>query len=154
AISLSDYNAVRATQGLSPITLGEGEFTTQWQAIATDEERDGFLQTHPTLATDAGILALAAESYYEANLGETLYNTYTDVVYILPDEVCAQLLPVMRNRYIMTAQPLLYETARALESAFTADYPEQTAEGVSYGIRLRTLQVNSARANNFVLQAA
>src|SRR5699024_3133895 len=59
AISLSDYNAVRATQGLSPITLGEGEFTTQWQAIATDEERDGFLQTHPTLATDAGILALA-----------------------------------------------------------------------------------------------
>ena len=60
----------------------------------------------------------------------------------------------MRNRYIMTAQPLLYETARALESAFTADYPEQTAEGVSYGIRLRTLQVNSARANNFVLQAA
>ena len=35
-----------------------------------------------------------------------------------------------------------------------ADYPEQTAEGVGYGIRLRTLQVNSARANNFVLQAA
>ena len=154
AISLSDYNAVRATQGLAPITLGEGEFTTQWQAIATDEERDGFLQTHPTLATDAGTLTLAAESYYEANLGETLYNTYTDVVYILPDEACAQLLPVMRNRYIMTAQPLPYETARALESAFTADYPEQTADGVSYGIRLRTLQVNSARANNFVLQAA
>src|SRR5699024_4511137 len=82
AISLSDYNAVRATQGLPPIALGEGEFTTQWQAIATDEERDAFLQAHPTLATDAGILALAAESYYEANLGETLYNTYTDVVYI------------------------------------------------------------------------
>ena len=154
AISLSDYNAVRATQGLAPITLGGDEFTTQWQAIATDEERDGFLQTHLTLSTDAGTLTLAAESYYEANLGETLYNTYTDVVYILPDEVCAQLLPVMRNRYIMTAQPLPYETARALESAFTADYPEQTAEGVSYGIRLRTLQVNSARANNFVLQAA
>ncbi len=154
AISLSDYNAVRATQGLAPITLGEGEFTTQWQAIATDEEQDAFLQVHTTLATDAGTLTLAAESYYEANLGETLYNTYTDVVYILPDEACAQLLPVMRNRYIMTAQPLPYETARALESTFTADYPEQTAEGVSYGIRLRTLQVNSARANNFVLQAA
>ena len=154
AISLSDYNAVRATQGLAPITLGEGEFTTQWQAIATDEERDGFLHTHLTLSTDAGTLTLAAESYYEANLGETLYNTYTDVVYILPDEACAQLLPVIRNRYIMTAQPLSYETARALENIFTANCPEQTAEGVSYGIRLRTLQVNSARANNFVLQAA
>ena len=154
AISLRDYNAIRASQGLAPIALGEDEFTTQWQAIATDEEKDAFLQAHPALATDAGVLTLAAERYYEANLGETLYNSYTDVVYILPDEVCAQLLPVMRGRYIMTAQPLPFETARALERAFTAAYPEQTAEGVSYGIRLRTLQVNSARANNFVLQAA
>ena len=154
AISLSDYNAVRATQGLPPIALGEGEFTTQWQAIATDEERDAFLQAHPTLATDAGTLTLAADSCHQDNLGQTLYNTYTNAVYVLPDEACAQLLPVMRNRYIMTAQPLSYETARTLENIFTAGYPEQTAEGVSYSIRLRTLQVNSARANNFVLQAA
>ena len=154
AISLSDYNAVRATQSLPPIALGEGEFTTQWQAIATDEEQDAFLQVHTTLATDAGTLTLAADRCHNDNLGQTLYNTYTNVVYVLPDAVCTQLLPVMRNRYIMTAQPLSYETARALESIFTADYPEQTAEGISYSIRLRTLQVNSARANNFVLQAA
>ena len=77
AMSVSDYNAVRATQGLPPIALGEGEFTTQWQAIATDEEQDAFLQAHTTLATDAGTLTLAADSCHEDNLGQTLYNTYS-----------------------------------------------------------------------------
>ena len=54
----------------------------------------------------------------------------------------------------MTAEPLSYGTARALEDAFADEYPEQTDGGASYSIRLRTLQVNSARASNFVLQAA
>ena len=40
AISLSDYNTIRKMLGYEPITLSEDEFTTQWQSIATNEERD------------------------------------------------------------------------------------------------------------------
>ena len=53
--------------------------------------------------------------------------------------------------------PISYEDARELEQIFTDIYPEDpTAEsgGVSHGIRLSTLQINSARAGNFVLQAS
>ena len=42
----------------------------------------------------------------------------------------------------------------ALEQAFSAEYPEITDTGVSYAIRLSTLQVNTTKASNFVLQAS
>ena len=60
----------------------------------------------------------------------------------------------MRNRYIITTQTISYRYALALERFFTAQYPEQTDTGVSYAIRLRTLQINSTKAGNFVLQAS
>ena len=153
-ISLSDYNAIRSMLGLAPVALTEGEFTTQWKTIASEEDRESFLAEHPAVSTDAGVLTLAEQACYTDSMGETLYNSYTDLVYVFPDAVCEQLLPVMRCRYIMTAEPLSYGTARALEDAFADEYPEQTDGGASYSIRLRTLQVNSARASNFVLQAA
>ena len=152
AIALSDYNAIRAMLGLEPVALAEGEFTTQWRTIASAADRAAFLAQHPAVSTDAGELTLAQRAYYTDPMGESFYNSYTDVLYVFPDEVCRQLLPVMECRYLMTAQPLPYETARALEHLFEEYYPEQTPGGVNYSIRLRTLQVNSARASNFVLQ--
>lgn len=41
-----------------------------------------------------------------------------------------------------------------MEQLFSDEYPELTDTGVSYTIRLRTLQINSTKANNFVLQAS
>ncbi len=154
AISLSDYNMIREMLGYGPVSLSENEFTTHWKSIATEEERDNFLTTHTSVITDAGELTLTEHSYYEEAIGETAYNSYTNVVYIFPDSICKKLLPVMRNRYIITAQTISYRYALALEQFFTAQYPEQTDTGVSYAIRLRTLQINSTKAGNFVLQAS
>ena len=153
AISLSDYNRVREMLGYEPVSLSENEFTTQWQTIATEEERDSFLKEHTSVMTDAGELILSGQPYYEEAIGETAYNSYTDVLYVFPDSVCEKLLPVMRNRYITTSESISYENARELEQTFSDEYPEDTDTGVSYGIRLSTLQINSTKANNFVLQA-
>lgn len=154
AISLSDYNTIRKMLGYEPITLSEGEFTTQWQSIATNEERDSFLKEHSSILTDAGELTLSEHSFYEEAIGETAYNSYTDVLYVFPDSICENLLSVIRNRYIMTTESISYENARTLEQAFSAEYPEITDTGVSYAIRLSTLQVNTTKASNFVLQAS
>ena len=153
AISLSDYNRVREMLGYEPVSLSENEFTTQWQAIATEEERDSFLKEHTSVMTDAGELILSGQPYYEEAIGETVYNSYTDVLYVFPDSVCEKLLPVIRNRYITTTDNIAYNNARELEQAFSDEYPEDTDTGVTYGIRLSTLQINSTKANNFVLQA-
>ena len=154
AISLSDYNTIREMLGYEQISLGENEFTTQWKAIVTEDERNSFLKEHTRIMTDAGALTLSGQSYYEDAIGETAYNSYTDILYVLPDSICEKLLPVMKNRYITTAQNISYENARELEKLFTNEYPEQTESGVMYGIRFSTLQTNSTIANNFVLQAA
>lgn len=153
AISLSDYNALRDMLGYEAITLQENEFTTQWQTIATEDERQAFLNTHQEITTDAGKLMLAEQYSYEEPMGETLYNSYTDVLYVFPDSVCQKLLSVMRNRYIQTAEEISFADAGALEHYFTATYPELTERGVSYAIRLNTLQVNKTKASNFILQA-
>ena len=154
AISLSDYNTIREMLGYEQISLEEDEFTTQWKAIATEEERDSFLKEHTSIMTDAGELTLSGQSYYEDPIGETAYNSYTNVLYVLPDSICEKLLPVIKNRYITTEENITYENARELEKLFTEEYPEQAESGVMYGIRFSTLQRNSTIANNFVLQAA
>ena len=154
AIALSDYNAIREMLGYESISLSDDEFTTQWQAIATTDERDSFLRDHTQVQTDAGTLTLAEQSYYEDAIGQTAYNSYTNVLFVFPDSVCAQLLPVMRNRYITTTDAISYDNARELEQVFTEQYPELADTGVAYSIRLSTLQINSTKAGNFVLQAA
>ena len=154
AISLSDYNMIREMLGYEQISLSENEFTTQWQTIASEEERESFLASHTSVMTDAGELTLSRQPYYEEAIGETVYNSYTNILYIFPDSVCEKLLPVMRNRYITTSEDISYENARELEQAFADEYPEITDTGVSYTIRLSTLQINSTKANNFVLQAS
>lgn len=161
AISLSDYNTLRKMLGYETVTLDEDEFTMQWKTIATKEEREEFMEEHTVVETDAGVLtALNPEQnvqilYYEDALGETLYNRYTDVIYVFPDSVCEKLLPVMRNRYIRTAEPISYADAIQLEARFLEEYPEEPMnhEGPSYYIRTRTNQVNETTASIFVTHA-
>lgn len=153
AISLSDYNTIRKMLGYDAITLNDSEFTTQWQSIATENERDIFLQSHFEISTDTGALTLADHAYYEEPIGETVYNSYTNVLYVFPDSVCQELLPVIRNRYIITDANISYEDALTLEHDFSAEYPEGNDNGVSYTIRMKTLQINSTKASNFVLKA-
>lgn len=152
AISLSDYNAIRKMLGYEQIFLGENEFATQWQTIATEEERDRFLSEHTEVLTDGGTLHISGRPYYEEAMGETIYNSYTDVLYVFPDKICEELLPAMRNRYITTTKNITYENARELERLFVAEYPEQTESGNSYCVRFSTLQINSAIADGFILQ--
>lgn len=151
AISLSDYNALREMLGYEQITLKEDEFSTQWNTLTTEEERKEFLENHTTVETDHGTLKLASNACYSEAVGETVYNSYTDVMYIFPDNVCKNLLSVMRNRYIMTDETIPYHEAIALENAFTEEYPEQAAG--EYYIRTRSVQVSGAIADTFVLQA-
>ena len=65
AISLSDYNMIREMLGYEQISLSENEFTTQWQTIASEEERESFLASHTSVMTDAGELTLSGQPYHE-----------------------------------------------------------------------------------------
>ena len=126
-----EENILKEGKLLSPLIV--------WNNTLVDgHNRYAILQKHPEIYFSTMPLPL---------------NSYTDVLYVFPDSVCEKLLPVMRNRYITTSESISYENARELEQTFSNEYPEITDTGVSYGIRLSTLQINSTKANNFVLQA-
>lgn len=155
AMALSDYNAVQEMVGFPEIRLDDGEFAMQWQTVATEEEREAFVMEHREVQTDAGTLKLAENAVYQDAIGETVYNSYTNVIYIFPDAVCDRLLSVGQNRYIQTKETVTFEQAKKLEALFTELYPEEpiSGEGMNYYIRLKTLQVNSTIASNFLMKA-
>lgn len=154
AISLNDYNEIREMLGYETITLSENEFTTQWQTIATEDDMYAFLESHSELETDEGKLTLSTQaSNYREAMGETIYNTYTDVLYVFPDRICQELMPVIRNRYIKTEEKLSFQEAKTLNTLFTDAYPELNEKtGAIYYIRMNTLQVNESKASSFILQ--
>lgn len=107
AISLSDYNAIREMLGYKTVTLEENEFTTQWHMAVTTDEQEEFIRSHAIVDTDAGRLTLSEQASHQEAMGETLYNSYTQVVYVFPDNICQNLLSVNRNRYIQISEELL-----------------------------------------------
>ena len=154
AVALSDYNAIRQMLGYPPISLGAREFSTQWDAISTPEDQAAFLRNHPTLSTDAGTLSLAQDALHTESMGETFYNLYTHVTYVLPDQVCHQLLPVMTKRYLATAHPIPYADAAALQDAFSTHYPEQSLQdGPEYSLDTRTQQISDTKSQIFLFHA-
>ena len=58
--------------------------------------------------TDAGELTLSEHSYYEDAIGETVYNSYTNILYVLPDSICEELLPGFGKK------PLYYNSGKYL----------------------------------------
>jgi len=153
AISLSDYNKLRMENNLEPISLGSNEFTTQWQAIALDKSIEEFVKTNEVLNTDGGDLHIFEKKFFHDDLGESLYNNYTEAIYVVPDEVCKKLVAVNHNYYINTEEALPYEVAADLEEMFGEFYLNH-AEGIQYFIRINTLQKNNVYAASFILKAS
>lgn len=103
--------------------------------------------------SNTNTLDLEKAVYYNDPIGETIYNSYTNVIYVFPDPICQKLLPVMQNRYIQTEKTLTYQEAASLEARFIQEYPE-AGEGTYYYIRISTLQINDSKASSFILQVS
>ncbi|WP_330588664.1 ABC transporter permease [Eisenbergiella porci] len=156
AISLSDYNAVREMLGYEPIILKSDEFATHWHRATEDKDIEKFIAAHTVLETDAGTLKLSENAVFQEPVGESIYNLYTDVVYIVPDQAAQALLPVQTNRFVMTQSPLPFKAAEALEQLLVRSYPEDPGKDnlPSYSTTIHTTEVNRTIALNFILKAS
>ena len=156
AIALKDYNAVRKMLGYEPIILQTDEFATHWHRVAEDKDIENYIAEHTLLETDAGTLKLSENAVFQEPVGESIYNLYTDVVYIIPDEIAQVLLPVQRNRFVMTQYPLPFKTAEMLEQLLGRSYPEDPDKDnlAGYSTTVHTTEVNRIIALNFILKAS
>lgn len=156
AIALKDYNAVRKMLGYEPIILQTDEFATHWHRAAEDKDIENYIAEHTLLETDADTLKLSENAVFQEPVGESIYNLYTDVVYIIPDEVAQALLPVQSNRFVMTKYPLPFKTAEMLEQLLVSSYPEDPGKDnlPGYSTTIHTTEVNRTIALNFILKAS
>ena len=156
AIALKDYNAVRKMLGYETIILKTDEFATHWHSAAEDKDIENYIAEHTLLETDAGTLKLSENAVFQEPVGESIYNLYTDVVYIIPDEIAQVLLPVQSNRFVMTQYPLPFKTAEMLEQLLGRSYPEDPDKDnlAGYSTTVRTTEVNRIIALNFILKAS
>lgn len=153
AISLSDYNALRYRNDLSGVVLENDEFLMQWQSLVTEKEIEEHMVNNQFIRADEKTLHLASTDIENSDIGESIYNNYTDVVYVLPDEVCEDLIAVNYNYYIDTKIPVAYQFALRLEDEFHKQYGNQE-DGVQNYIRIATLQENSVYRDSFILRAS
>ncbi|MNJ43032.1 hypothetical protein D3C77_380200 [compost metagenome] len=154
ALSLSDYNDLRSMNNLEPAQLGAEEFTTQWNALADPKVIDGFLSGHRQLRAETADLILSSVPFYQDDLGSYMYNSYTEAIYVLPDNICADLMPANQLLFIDTAEPLTYKDAEQLSTLF--EQTVRTADditGNSSEIRLSTMQINDSTAGGFTTKA-
>ncbi|WP_122642202.1 FtsX-like permease family protein [Luxibacter massiliensis] len=156
ALAVSDYNDLRKMLGYEPIKLAEDEFTTQWTLTAENEDIEEYIDKCPILETDAGNLRISENSAFQNSMGESIYNLYTDFVYIIPDEATGKLLQVQRNRFVKTSTPLSYNMAAELENILLDAYPEDSGstDSADYNNTIHTSEANRIISSNFVLKAS
>ena len=156
ALAVSDYNDLRKMLGYEPIKLAEDEFTTQWTFTAENEDIEEYIDKCPILETDAGNLRISENSAFQDSMGESIYNLYTDFVYIIPDEAAGKLLQVQRNRFVKTSTPLSYNMAAELENILLDAYPEDSGstDSADYNNTIHTSEANRIISSNFVLKAS
>lgn len=156
AMALGDYNTVRKMLGYEPVELGKDEFTTHWRFTAEKQDIEEYIRENPLLETDGGTLKLSENAAFQETLGESIYNLYTDVVYIIPDETAGKLLSVQRNRFVTVENPLSFEKAADLEQLLGKAYPEKSGDGESptFSNTVHTTEVNRLIGSNFILEAS
>ncbi|WP_283683534.1 ABC transporter permease [Parablautia sp. Marseille-Q6255] len=156
AIALTDYNTIRKMLGYESVILKADEFATHWHYAADVRDIEDYIASHPLLETDAGTLKLSENAVFQEPVGESIYNLYTAVVYIIPDEAAQALLPVQSNRFVTTKYPLSFKTAESLEQLLVNSYPEESNKDnlPSYSTTIRTTEVNRIIALNFILKAS
>lgn len=153
AISLSDYNHLRNMIDLDDIQLAENEFAAQWAYTASEDDIAAFSTAHPTISVNEESLKLAGEGNYQDNMTDSLYNFYTDVILVFPDNVCAGLLGANVALFINTDQAISYDNAIELESYFDTQMSLIDGNtGNKTFIRFSTLQVNDTTTAIFIMR--
>lgn len=107
------------------------------------------------LINQTGLCAVALTELF-FKLYNLLLNGRCIYLHIIPDEIAQVLLPVQRNRFVMTQYPLPFKTAEMLEQLLRRSYPEDPDKDnlAGYSTTVHTTEVNRIIALNFILKAS
>lgn len=148
AVSLNDYNKLLKVAGEDSITLNDNEYFVQWKSVATEKERADFIYSDLNIG---GEQLVYKKFDIDPAIGNTIYNTYTNALFVLPNAICSTLNSANSYLYINTKTQLSYSQAEFLQELFSNMVKNLTG-GNSAEIRLRTIQVNNQLSSSFIIK--
>lgn len=118
AIKLSDFNKLRSMLGYEEVELTDNEFTTQWQKTSLQETIDEFINSNLKLKILEKEFRISNAPYYTESIGEGIYNSYTEAIIILPDEICNELTLASTDLYANIKKDMSYDEALIFENEY------------------------------------
>lgn len=152
AVTLSDYNELRALSGLSPLSLAADTYGVAWSNESLATTIADFAQAAPTLHTATTTLTKADNVDCQDSVGISLFTSQTEAVYIIPDAAAQNLQMVMTFYAANTTEPLSYGFAKAFETAMGEHQRSLgTVSDEALFIRLHTLQASEGLSSMLTL---
>lgn len=130
AIGLSDYNNLRRMLGYNEITLGDNEFTTQWEKIDDDIYINDNINNNSTIDVNGTKLNISSNPYYKETIGEYIYNMGTGTLIILPDDICKTLVLAETDFFGNTKSKMSCDEAVKLRKEYVPNWFEENYRGV------------------------
>ncbi len=152
AVSLSDYNELRALSGLKPAVLPDGTFGIAWSRESLESKIQEADESIRQISVNDSLFHKAQDADFQDSLGINLFTSKTEAVYILPDAAVSNLRLATTFYSANTDKPLSFEFAKQFEQEMGAyqrglgNFPPESAF-----IRLNTLQSNEGISNMLLL---
>lgn len=152
AVSLSDYNELRALSGLEPAVLPNDTFGVSWNREAVETEMQEIDRNIRQIQMNGIVLNKAQDADFQDSIGINLFTSRTKAVYVLPDVAISDLRIATTFYSANTDKPLTYEFAKQFEENMgtyqreLGNFPPESAF-----IRLNTLQSNEGISNMLLL---
>lgn len=122
AINLSDFNKLRTMLGYEKITLKDNEFTIQCGEMINDLDIEKYIQENNVINAHGNNLKISSHGYYKDSIGEGIYSSYNDMLFILPDSYCEKLTLASVDFFVNTNKKISYEEALNLENKYIPNW--------------------------------
>lgn len=151
-IRLSDYNKLLKMINKPSIKLNENQFLIQFNNTVTPKEKNTLSAKTQTIEVASHKFILADSFQYD--LGEDIYNSYTDMIYVLPDQVTNSLLAARHYWYINTNTVMSYSASDSLRQKFEkkSNIEFNITQNLN-SIRIKTLENNTSISYSFLVRA-
>lgn len=153
AIPVKSYNQMRALSGLPAILLDSDEYGVAWSYDTVPETIKKFNQETSSISAGNAILNKKTGADYQDPTGMVMFTSRMQAVYIVPDEVCSDLLMATSFYAANTMQPLSYDFAEKFDQEMWAYQSElDVFPANQVYVRLGTLQDNEGISNAVLLR--
>lgn len=124
AISLSDYNQLRKMQGYKPIKLGNDEFVMHLNHEMDKATMLEKIETDQINIKDK-IFKLNSNKIYNESLDDYIYNSNTESVLVLPDDIIKDLHIAVTKYFVNTKEPVDYNLSIELPSTIQGNFKDK-----------------------------